>query len=105
MSIQRRVRTGITGFSVAGHAGTAPKGRDIVCAGVSALTQAAVLGLEEHLGLVPQVTVREGFLSCRLGEPGKKADAAQAILEAMALGLEAMAEEYPDRIRVEEVLE
>lgn len=101
--IQRRPGAGITGFSVQGHAEMGPKGQDIVCAGVSALTQAAVLGLEEHLGMTPQVTVRAGHLTCRLGEPGGKAREAEAILATMVLGLKAMAEHYPDRIRLEEV--
>lgn len=102
--IQRR-GGGIAGFSVEGHAGWAPRGRDIVCAGVSALTQAAVLGLEEYLGLAPEVVVREGFLRCRLGELGRASSEAQAILAAMELGLKAMAREYPKSIRIEEVQE
>ena len=39
----------ISAFRVHGHSGTAPKGRDIVCAGVSALAQTALLGLGRHL--------------------------------------------------------
>ncbi|HHY92318.1 MAG TPA: ribosomal-processing cysteine protease Prp, partial [Firmicutes bacterium] len=50
-----------------------------------------------------QVTVRAGHLTCRLGEPGGKAREAEAILATMVLGLKAMAEHYPDRIRLEEV--
>ena len=35
----------INGFAVNGHADYAPKGQDIICAAVSAVTQAALLGL------------------------------------------------------------
>ncbi|MDH7577206.1 MAG: ribosomal-processing cysteine protease Prp [Bacillota bacterium] len=45
----------IRGFLVRGHAGYAPKGEDIICAGVSALVQAAVLGLRHFLEKLPQV--------------------------------------------------
>lgn len=45
----------IKGFLVEGHAGYAPRGQDIVCAGISALVQAAVLGLREFLTRPPQV--------------------------------------------------
>ena len=39
----------ITGFSILGHSGTAPRGHDIYCAGVSALSQSAYLALVNHL--------------------------------------------------------
>ncbi len=40
----------IKGFYLSGHADYGPKGQDIVCAGVSALAQGALLGLEEVIG-------------------------------------------------------
>jgi uncharacterized protein YsxB (DUF464 family) len=94
----------IRAFVVSGHAGRAPYGQDIVCAGVSALTQAAVLGLEEYLGLTPEVAVREGYLACSLSQDEYWQEEAQAILATMVLGLKAMACMYPDSIRIEEVL-
>ena len=36
------------GFIVEGHAEFAPHGQDIVCAGVSAIVQAAILGIEHY---------------------------------------------------------
>ncbi|MDK2856190.1 MAG: uncharacterized protein PWQ86_1403 [Bacillota bacterium] len=94
---------GVAAFTVEGHAGWAPHGRDIVCAGVSALTQAALLGLEEYLALSPNVKVKEGFLHCRLRGAEQKMREAQAILATMELGLRAMAREYPESIKIEEV--
>ena len=41
----------ITGFSCSGHSGYAEEGSDIVCAAISALTQGAVIGLKEVIGL------------------------------------------------------
>ena len=35
----------LSGFTVVGHTGYAPEGEDIVCAGVSALSQTAVNAL------------------------------------------------------------
>lgn len=94
---------GIAAFTVEGHAGWAPRGKDIVCAGVSALTQAVLLGLEEYLALNPEVKVKEGFLHCRLSGAEQKVPEAQAILATMELGLRAMAREYPRSIKIEEV--
>ena len=39
----------ISEYRVCGHSGTAERGRDIVCAGISSLAQTALLGLGEHL--------------------------------------------------------
>jgi len=48
----------LQGFIVEGHAGYAPAGEDIVCAGVSALVQTAVAGLKHFLTDAPLVETR-----------------------------------------------
>lgn len=93
----------IKGFLVKGHAGMAEKGRDIVCAAVSTLTQTAVLGLSRYLGLQPTVTRKDGYLACMLSQGDKiKTEKVQAIYETMAIGLQEIAEQYPDFVRMEE---
>ncbi len=95
----------ITRFEISGHAGFAERGEDIVCAAVSALSQAAILGLEEVLDLVPEVELdEEGRLVCQLPAevPADVARAAQAILETARVGIQAIAGEYDDYVRVEE---
>lgn len=93
----------VTGFRVRGHAGLAPRGHDIVCAAVSALTQAAVAGLEEHLGLRPTVRIEAGRLDCQLA-PGEEEDPrAQAILTTMVLGLQGVAAGRPGRVQIFEI--
>ena len=57
---------GITGFEVVDHAGMAPRGQDIVCAGVSALTDTAFLGLTKHLEREVDFQAANGKLSVRL---------------------------------------
>ena len=93
-------------FEIAGHAGYAPHGDDIVCAAVSALGQAAILGLEEVLGIVPQVELdQEGRLVCQLPAsiPGERREAAQAILETARVGIAAIARDYGQYVQVREV--
>lgn len=93
----------ISGFAVDGHAGYAPKGQDIVCAAVSTVAQATLLGLSKHMGLNPETEVEPGHLSCRLA-PGSEANvAAQAILGTMALALYDITAQYPERVRLKEV--
>ncbi len=100
--IDRSPEGAIDAFSVDGHAGAGPYGTDIVCAGVSALAQAAVLGLERQLGLDVHVTTAGGHLACRLpaGIDAGAMGRAQDVLETMRLGLCAIAAAYPGRIRV-----
>lgn len=46
IDIKINMKSGDMEIKVKGHAGYAPHGQDIVCAGVSAILQTAVLGLE-----------------------------------------------------------
>ena len=57
----RDSRGRLCGFTVLGHTGYAPEGEDIVCAGVSALTQTAVNALETVAHAPASVIVRSGF--------------------------------------------
>ena len=89
----------ISAFSVHGHSGTAPKGRDIVCAGVSALAQTALLGLGRHLHRDVDYQIEpSGDLQLKLREAPD--DLSEAILRTMRLGLAEIAKAYPDAVRV-----
>ncbi|HHW54258.1 MAG: ribosomal-processing cysteine protease Prp [bacterium] len=97
IAIERDKGGRIVAFRVRGHAGYATYGKDIVCAAVSALTQAAIIGLEEYLALEPTVVIEPGLLECTLKErPEGLAAQVDAILETMLLGLGGVAAEYPD---------
>lgn len=94
------VRTGqlMRAFTVNGHANTAPHGQDIVCAAVSALSQAAVMGLERHLGRKVELTVRPGYLSCRL--VAAPDELTEAILATMLIGLREVARQSAKHVRI-----
>lgn len=96
----------LAGFVARGHSGFGYQGEDIVCAGVSALMTATVLGLQARLGLEPEVDIDDGYLRCRLDReaiPPELWARAQDLLETMALALREIANEYPKNVRVEEV--
>lgn len=110
----------LQGFAVKGHAGYASAGQDIVCAGVSALVQAAICGLRRFLSQAPLVKKTEKskeiisapWLKLKAGEKSKcaeniylemilpqslnKADREKAavILETLELGLQGIAQGY-----------
>ncbi|MBX6350245.1 MAG: ribosomal-processing cysteine protease Prp [Clostridia bacterium] len=92
----------LTLLEVEGHAGFAPRGRDIVCAAVSALVGTAVLGLE-RVGAPFELEEREGFTRIRLGPGAADLDArrrAADLLEAVVLGLRAIEADYGQHVEV-----
>jgi len=92
----------IIGFSITGHANFAPHGEDIVCAAVSAVAQTAVIGLQKYLDGLPEVKQQKGKLVCKLPAnlPGEKRRIADAILNTMYWGLEAIQSEYKQYVKV-----
>ena len=89
----------ISAFSVRGHSGTASKGRDIVCAGVSALTQTALLGLGRHLNRELSYSVApNGELRMKLKDAPD--DLTEAILQTLRLGLGEIEKLYPKAVRL-----
>lgn len=96
----------IVGFAAAGHTGFARRGEDIVCAAVSVLTQTAVIGLQEVLGIQADVQIKDGFLKCVLPQrlPDPERQQSQLILRVMYAGLQAVFQEYgADYLEIEEV--
>ena len=91
----------ITGYTVAGHSGTAKRGHDIVCAGVSALTQSALLGIMEHLHRTVDYDIASGNLRVRLSEPPD--ERSEAILRTMWMGLAEIEKISPKGIQIQAV--
>ncbi|QGU00035.1 putative ribosomal protein [Candidatus Syntrophocurvum alkaliphilum] len=92
----------INSFKVTGHAGYAEQGEDIYCAGVSAITQTALIGLIKHLPVEPIYKIENGFLECNLPVNLVKEDIekAQIILSTMELGLISLQDSYSDYVEV-----
>lgn len=90
----------ISGFSVSGHSGTAARGQDIVCAGVSSLAQTALLGIGKYLHREVDYKVASGKLSMRL--KGAPDDLTEAVLQTMLLGLQEIEKISPEAVRINE---
>ena len=102
MTTVRFLRRGgrLYGFEAGGHAGYAPSGEDIVCAAVSALTQTALLGLEEVLKVRVdwKVDEKKGALSAFVQE---STDGTEVVLRTLEAGLTNIAGQYPDLVGID----
>lgn len=93
----------ITGYKVSGHAESVAKGEyDLICNSVSVLTQAPILGLERHLKRKPSYRVDrvDGILEVALNSAPD--ELSQALLMTMYYGLEELAQEFPQYVRIKE---
>jgi len=98
---EARVLAGlIVGFKVEGHADFAEHGQDIVCAGVSALTQGALLGLRDVLGDKVSFRRQPGYLEVNVDLDEADATAPRAILRTLELGLLSIARAYSGHVDV-----
>ncbi|HWR05664.1 ribosomal-processing cysteine protease Prp [Sporomusa sp.] len=88
----------IKGFMVNGHAQAAPHGQDIVCAGVSALTQSSIMGIERHLRREINLVQDRSGLKIELA--GQTDSLTAAVFETMLLGLTEIAKLYPKSVRI-----
>lgn len=89
----------LVGFRIRGHAGFAEYGQDIVCAGASAIAQAAVLGLKDALGSGVSFQREPGFLEVHI-LPEACGTASQAILRTLELGLLSISRGYSGYVDV-----
>ena len=89
----------ICAFDVRGHSGYAREGEDIVCAAVSAVAQATLIGLVEVLNLPVkhESDEKRGVLSVKIRSAGRES---QILLDTMKRALEAIANDYPDYLQV-----
>jgi len=94
-ALRRRGR--IVALTVRGHADSAPYGEDLVCAGVSALVQTAMLALARLDKEAPAATISEGDVRWA----GESGDAGQTILETCLIGLEDISRTHPGALRVQ----
>lgn len=93
----------LCGFCAQGHAGAQKKrGYDLVCAGVSALTQTAVNALETVARIKPFAQVSDGLLRCSLPDERtqEQTHTADIVLRTMAQGLLDIQTIYPAFVRV-----
>ena len=89
------------GFKVFGHSGYDESGRDIVCAGISALTINFINSVEEFMDdrFVVKTNEEDGMIDFKFeSEPSKES---QVLLDSLVFGLENLAKDYKEFISLE----
>ncbi len=88
-------------LSVSGHAGYDGYGRDIVCAGVSAIVQALIGWAENHPHTVDCISIDEDngevLIACRGGED------VRAVFYMTAVGIDGIAKIYPANVEIDTI--
>jgi uncharacterized protein YsxB (DUF464 family) len=73
----------------------------LVCAAVSAILQAARLGLEAHVKIPLDVTQQSGELSMRWPHSAREDERVTAILETARLAVAQIAAQYPQHVHLQ----
>ncbi len=89
----------IMALEVKGHTGFEEEGKDVVCAGVSVLTQSALLGLKEVAKVETESSIGDGYLFFKIAEHNVESD---AILNTTYLALKDLASGYKRHIKMED---
>ncbi|MGL4523213.1 MAG: ribosomal-processing cysteine protease Prp [Bacilli bacterium] len=98
----------IASFTVTGHADYAVHGKDIVCAGVSAVTVGAVNAIDQLCGISAskQTEIKHGYLQYSVPSVvGEIDDKIQLLLEGMVVSLRSIQEGYEKYIHIREKLQ
>jgi uncharacterized protein len=99
-----RTETGIIhSFIMSGHANFAKHGKDIVCAGASAVSFGTVNAIEALTGVIPEIEQgTDGFLRCVVPDhlSDETQEKVQLLLEAMVVSLETIEKSYGKHIKL-----
>ena len=85
------------GILMTGHANYAEPGKDIVCAGISALVQTLIQSIEELTVDKIKYVMSPGTVDI---EWGNLSEQAQLLVSSFFVGVEMIASEYPDNVKV-----
>lgn len=88
--------------SITGHSGQASKGNDIVCAGVSALSQSVALALE-YYEIAHSISQQEGLLEFSVNLDSLHDDKkirCESLVSVFILGINEIRKQYPEFVRV-----
>ena len=87
-------------LSARGHTDFAEHGEDIVCAAVSAILQAARLGLERYAGNAPAAAQAPGAMDLGWSAADAGLESVRAIVATAEMAIEEIARRYPEHVRL-----
>lgn len=85
-------------IKILGHAEYAPKGKDIVCAGVSTLTQNFIQSIEELTQDIISYGMQPGAVHIYF--KSDLSDSAQVLKDSFILGIQSISDEYPSHVQM-----
>jgi uncharacterized protein len=101
VTFYRDERDRLAGLAATGHADFADCGEDIVCAAVSAILQAARLGLTEYAHAELTTAQQEpGKLQFTWRENKRNRESVRAIVATAELAIEQIARKFPTHVRL-----
>lgn len=86
------------GITVSGHANYAEAGKDIVCAGVTALIQTLIKSIGDLTEDKIEYEISPGRADIHYRD---LSDAGKLLIDSFFIGVCAIADEFPDHIRIE----
>lgn len=84
-------------IKISGHAGYAEPGKDIVCAGVTALTQTLVKSIEDLTEDKIEYDISPGRADIKFRNLSEKA---KALVDSFFIGIRLIADEFPENVRI-----
>lgn len=85
------------GITIEGHAGYAEPGKDIVCAGVTALVQGLIRSTEDLASDKISYEISPGRVDIHYGDLSK---AGTLLVDSFFIGVCQIASEFPDHVRI-----
>ena len=86
------------GIEINGHAGYEETGKDIVCAGVTALTQTLIRSMQGLTRDIVEYEVSPGRADIHLGNLSEEG---KLLVDSFFIGVCLIADEFPDYVRIE----
>lgn len=86
------------GITVSGHANYAEVGKDIVCAGVTALTQTLIKSMNDLTEDKVECEISPGRVDIHYGN---LSEAGKLMVDSFFIGICMIADEFPDHVRIE----
>ena len=97
----------LRGYTLSGHAEAIEDGEiSLICCAVSTLALTGVNALEAVAHVRAHVREKDGYLRCILPEDlsGERAAKAETILKTVEVGIQCLAKDYPNTIKIKNEL-
>lgn len=85
-------------IEITGHAGYAEAGKDIVCAGITALTQTLIRSMQGLTRDKVEYEVSPGRADIQYGDLSEEG---KLLVDSFFIGVCSIADEFPDYVRIE----